>query len=428
MNGIVGRARTDRLATGWMVGAVVILAAGLIVRRIVPVPLWTMVHVVALGVLVNGIMQWTWFFARALLHLPPDDRRATGNNVIRNIAFNAILVALFAAMWTGSAWAAATGAGLIGAVIAWHGLDLVLAARGALSSRFAIVIRYYIAASGFLVLGCILAGFVAVGLLSGHPAGWLAQARDGLTLAHAISNVAGWVGLSMAGTLVTLGPTMLRTRLDPLAVARARRGLPWMSGGLLLAVVAACCGLPIGIGGGLLVFATALTLDILLPLVRAGLTRAPRSVAPWTLTAGVAWTLCSLGAVIVHAFGAADATALRAADLTWLPLLGGGGLAQVFVAALTYLMPVVIGGGPAAMREGMGVLERAWPVRVGARNTALLLLAWTAASGAGPRALWWAVVLAGYGADIVLFALSGMRQARFRHAAGTGSRIETDHE
>ena len=63
-------------------------------------------------------------------------------------------------------------------VICWHGLDMVLAARQTLATRFTVVIRYYVAASGFLVLGCILAAFVAVALVARHPAIGLGMLRS----------------------------------------------------------------------------------------------------------------------------------------------------------------------------------------------------------------------------------------------------------
>lgn len=417
MSGPVSAVRADRFATAWMVFALVLLALGLALRGVVPQPLWTLVHVVTLGVLTNGILQWSWYFARTLLHLPPSDRRAGLANVVRAIAFNVVLIGLFAAMWIGSATWAATCAGLVGLVIAWHGWDLAVSARRALAARFAVVIRYYVTASGFLVLGCVLAGFVATAMLARHPSAWLTASRDSLTLAHALANLAGWIGLSMAGTLVTLGPTMLRTRLAPTAEKAARRSLPWMAGGVLLAVTAAIVRWMPGIGVGLLVFAGALVMGVLVPFVRSAVSHLPHSVATWTLIAGASWTMICLLAVVVHAFLARDATALRTADLAWLPLLGGGGLAQIFVAALTYLMPVVVGGGPAARRRGMGALELAWPVRVGFRNAALLLLALGAGTGAGPRSLWWAFVLVSYGVDVALFAVSGLRQVRARDAA-----------
>ncbi len=419
MSRVVRRVRADRFATFWMMAALVTLAIGLLTRGVLPVALWTMVHVVTLGVLANSILQWSWYFARTLLHLSGEDPRAGRHNVIRAVTFNILLFALFAAMWTGTAWAAASCAGSVALVICWHGLDMVLAARQTLATRFTVVIRYYVAASGFLVLGCILAAFVAVALVARHPAAWLVRWQDPLTIAHALANVAGWVGLSMAGTIVTLGPTMMRTRMDPAAVSRATRGLGWMVGGLLVAVTSACADVMPGVGLGLAVFGTSLAVDILVPLVHAARARAPRSVATWTLAAGVAWTLGCLVAVIWHAVTSGDAGTLRSADLAWLPLLGAAGLAQIFVAALSYLMPVVIGGGPSALRVGMAVLETGWPVRVGVRNTSLLLIVLVGDSIA-LHLLWWLLVLACYGIDIVLFALAGVHQARAR---GTSTKL-----
>ncbi|MFZ2623900.1 MAG: hypothetical protein WAX29_01470 [Propionibacterium sp.] len=425
MNRAVRRVRADRFATFWMIAALVTLVIGLFTRGVLPVPLWTMVHVVTLGVLANSILQWSWYFARTLLHLSGEDPRAGRNNVIRAVAFNVLLLVLFAAMWTGTAWAAASCAGLVAVVICWHGLDMVLAARHTLATRFAVVIRYYVTASGFLVLGCILAGFAAVALVARHPAAWLVRWQDPLTIAHALANVAGWIGLSMAGTILTLGPTMMRTRMDPDAVSRATHGLGWMAGGLLVAVTAACFDVMPGVGLGLAIFGATLAVDILVPLVRAARAKAPRSVATWTLAAGGAWTLGCLGAVIWHSVVSRDARALRSADLGWLPLLGAAGLAQIFVAALTYLMPVVIGGGPSVLRVGMGVLETGWPVRFSVRNTALLLIV-LADHSATLHLLWWLLVLACYGIDIVLFALAGVHQARARVASMTLRRTVHD--
>lgn len=275
------------------------------------------------------------------------------------------------------------------------------------------------------MLGCIIAGFVAVALVSRHPANWLRHWQDQLTVAHAVANVAGWIGLTMAGTIVTLGPTMLRTRMDPQAVPRATRGLGWMCGGLLVAVTAACSDVMAGVGLGLLVFGVSLGLDVLVPLVNAARAKSPRTGATWTLGAGAGWTLGCLGVVIWHCLTASDAAALRGDDVSWLPLLGAGGLAQIFIAALAYLMPVVIGGGPSVLRIGMGVLETGWPVRVGVRNSALALIA-VADDGGTLHMLWWLLVLACYGIDIVLFALAGVHQAKAKVAAIQSRRNDHD--
>jgi nitrite reductase (NO-forming) len=404
------------MTSAWLVAALVVMVVGLVARGALPQPLWTMIHVVTLGVLSNAILQWSWYFARALLHLPAGDRHAGRGAVLRSVAFNVSLVGLVAAMWTGSTWGTVAGAGAIGAVIAWHGLAMVQAARTRLASRFAVVIRYYVAAAAFLVVGCVFAGFVTVAMFAQGAPAWLLAARDDVTLAHALVNVGGWVGLSMAGTLVTLGPTMLRTRMDPAAVTGAVRALPWLAGGIVVAATAACLGWMPGIALGLLIFAGALGVGIVVPLVRVALDKAPRTYATWTTTAGLAWVVVGLVAVAAGAFTAPDATALRTHDLSWLPILGAGGLAQVFIGALTYLMPVAIGGGPEASRVGMAVLETAWPLRVTVRNAALLLVTVSLAADSGLGTLWWAVVLACFAADVVAFSLAGVKQARARRA------------
>ena len=53
----------------------------------------------------------------------------------------------------------------------------------------------------------------------------------------------GWVFLPIMGTLVTLWPTMLRTRLEPGAERRARRALPVLVVGILVVTTAAASGL-----------------------------------------------------------------------------------------------------------------------------------------------------------------------------------------
>lgn len=56
-----------------------------------------------------------------------------------------------------------------------------------------------------------------------------------------------------------------------------------------------------------------------------------------------------------------------------LPLLVGF-VAQVLVGALTHLLPVVLGGGPAPVRRRTVLLERHGPQRVAMTNAALLVL------------------------------------------------------
>ena len=413
--------RTDRVTTVWMCVAAVAAAVTIVARGRIPQNLWTTIHLVTLGVLSNGIFQWSWYFTRALAHLATDDRRAGRDNTVRIIAFNLSLLLLIGGMWSGMWHATVTGATAIGVIAAWHGWALLTASRELLASRFAVIIRYYIAAAFFLVVGATLAGFVTVAMFDADAPAWLASARDRLTVAHALAGVAGWVGLTMGGTLVTLGPTAMRTRMDPLAVSFATSALPLWVAALLVAGTGAVAGLMRVASVGLLVVVGAAALGVGVPLLRAALAKGPAEYGAWSLMLGAAWILVAGAGASLRAFEAVDATGLRAAFLPWLPVLGAAGLGQLFVGALTYLMPVVIGGGPSAVRVGVGVLEAGAPIREAARNVAAVFALSVVSLGGIPAerltVAAWVVLLATYVVDIVLMARCGVAQARAKRAA-----------
>ncbi|GAA2242876.1 multicopper oxidase domain-containing protein [Rarobacter faecitabidus] len=407
--------RTDRITTVWMIVAVVTMGVGIATRGSMAQQYWTMIHVVTLGVLTNAILQWSWFFTRALLHLRRDDRHSGRDNAIRVVAFNVVFIGLIAGMWSAHAWLTVVCAGLIGAVIAWHGIALLIAARTPLASHYRTLTWYYATAAAFLVLGCVVAGFITVAMFEAGAPAWIVDARDELTLVHAIVNLGGWIGLTMAGTLVTLGPTMLRTRMDESAVPRARRALTWLALSLLAAATSAITGPLWLVGASLAGFTLALLLGIGVPLGRAALAKRPGSYATWTTMAGITFIVVALGAVAVNALRASDVSELRALNVPWLIVLGVGGMCQIFVAALTHLMPIVVGGGPAHVRLGMTTLETAWPARLAARCAALILL--MGPFGDDLQLTWWGIVLATFIVDIALFALSGVRQGRAKRSS-----------
>jgi len=70
--------------------------------------------------------------------------------------------------------------------------------------------------------------------MSGGAAG-SADASRAMRLAHAHLNVLGWIGLTVIGTLFTLWPTVLRTRMVAGVPAAARRTFPLAAGGLVVA-------------------------------------------------------------------------------------------------------------------------------------------------------------------------------------------------
>ena len=340
---------------------------------------------------------------------------------MRITAFNLSLLLLIGGMWSGLWHATVTGATVVGVIAAWHGWALLTASRERLASRFAVIIRYYIAAAFFLVVGATLAGFVTAAMFDADAPAWLAEARDRLTVAHALAGVAGWVGLTMGGTLVTLGPTAMRTRMDPRAVSFATSALPMWVAALLVAGTGAVAGSMRVTSVGLLVVVGAAALGVGVPLVRVALKKGPAEYGAWSLMLGAAWILVAGAAASLRAFEAADATGLRAAFLAWMPILGAAGLGQLFVGALTYLMPVVIGGGPSAVRVGVGVLEAGAPIREAARNVAAVFALSVASLGGIPAerltVAAWVVLLATYVVDIVLMARCGVAQARAKRAA-----------
>ena len=120
--------------------------------------------------------------------------------------------------------------------------------RGALPARFAVTVHYYLAAG--------------VALLTGIPAGaWMMvvddDARPRLLLFHAHVNLLGWVTLTVLGTLLTLWPTVLRTRMVDGAAAAARTALPVAVAGLASLAVGVLAWWPVLAVGGLALFAVA---------------------------------------------------------------------------------------------------------------------------------------------------------------------------
>lgn len=406
--------RTDRLTTVWMILAASCMAIMILGVGSIPQPLWTMVHVVTLGVLSNGILQWSWYFTRAVLRLAMKDPRAGRDNTIRIIAFNAAIILLTVGMWKQQSWLTVTTAGAVGVIIAWHGLALVSCLRTRFGNRLAVLVQYYAVAAGFLVLGCVYAGFVTVAMFDNGAPAWVVSMRDDLTLAHALVNLLGWVGITILGTLIMLGPTILRGPLTGYAVSWAKGALAPLALGVVIAMLGAVSGVMFLVGVGILLYAVSAVIGVLAAVVHVAIFKSPRAYGSWTMTGGVMWGVVAFVAVAVNAFTSADSAELRDADLPWLAVIGAGSLAQIFLASLVTMMPVVIGGGPAAARVCIGTLETGASLRVVVRNAAILFIVTTPAGPAQALMIWWLVVLATFVSDIVLLAIAGMRQVKAR--------------
>ena len=415
------RQRTDTFTSIWMIIAVAMALVTLVVKNRMPQPLWTMIHLVTLGVLSNGIFQWSWFFARSLARLSADDPRARRHNTIRILIFNACFLLLFVSMWLGwmvGTMIAATG---IAAVAAWHGAEMLSVLRERLASRFVIVVRYYVCSASFFVLAALLASFVSATMFSPSIPEALVAMRDRLTLAHALSGVAGWVGLTIGGTVITLGPTILRTRMSPDAVRGGVRVLlPWCLS-LLLAIAGALLGVMPLVGAGILVVGTCAIVGIVYPYAKVLRNKGPREYSSWSFLLGLLWISVGVCALGVASLFVSTPSQLRVLTLMWLPIIGIAGFAQLFQGALSYLMPVVIGGGPSIVRIGIAIIDWQYSLRLGLRNGALILELFLFFTSDSPsvhvlRMAGWLLVIATFVIDVVIYAKTGITQAQARRA------------
>jgi nitrite reductase (NO-forming) len=355
--------------SGWhlRVGAVVIawLAALVVVavaHRFLPLSGWLLVHLLALGAAGNAILIWSRHFADALLRRPPDPARTA--EVLRLTAFNAGAVTVVAGM-LGRWWLVVLAGGVVVGVVALaHGATLLRQLRTALPARFGITVRYYVAATGCLAIGAGLGVAMANPALPGNL-------HERFVIAHAALNLFGWVGLTVLGTLVTLWPTMLRTRMADGVEVAARHGLPALLTSLAITAGGAVVGSPPIAGLGALGYLGAVGI-ILRPHLDELRRKRPNDFATLSVLAGVAWLIGSLAfAAVALTISPTWPVALGAAGKLTAPVLAGF-LVQVLLGALTYLAPVVMGGRAATLVVG-AELERGAPWRLTVANAGLLL-------------------------------------------------------
>lgn len=347
----------DLPVLGWLTAVVVVAA----LHPFVPAPRWLMVHLLLLGAVTHAILVWSRHFAETLLHLPPGNRAVQSRRLLlHNLGAATVITGVSIDAWP----VTATGATAVAGAAVWHGLDLTRDLRAASTGRFSGTVRYYLAAACLLPVGATLGV-----LLARDPADpWHAR----LLFAHALVNLLGWVGLTVAGTLVTLWPTMLRTRIGPGTEAAAARALPILATSVVVAAGAAVAGSLHLAAAGLAGYVAGL-LVAGRPMIETGRRKPPASFGTWSVTAAAAWLL---GCLVALAVGTGTATSwLQAGDrLEWLvPFLAAGFGAQVLLGALSYLVPVALGGGPTPVRAATHVLDRAGSFRVAVTNAGLLL-------------------------------------------------------
>lgn len=327
-----------------------------------PIDPWLVVHVLLFGAVSNAILIWSRHFADALLRLPEGDRRRSEGT--RLALFNVGVVLVVLGKMASSDLAILAGAAGVVGVLIWHVGALLYRMRRARSSRFTTTLHYYIAATVLLLVG------VALGVaMTSVPSGRFSHSQ--LEFAHVTLNLLGWIGLTVIGTLVSFWPTMLRTRIADGAENAARTALPVLLLGLVGTVAAVLVGSRPATTAGMVVYLAG-TLVAARPLIKESRARPPATYATRSVLAAQCWFAGSVVALAGIVAVAADwERAVAAADLLMAALLIGFAL-QVVLGALSFLVPVVLGGGPAAARATNAAFDVGGVLRLSAINVGLV--------------------------------------------------------
>jgi nitrite reductase (NO-forming) len=340
----------NSLVALWMVAAAVVV----VIHRFVPSGGWLMLHLLLLGAVSTAILVGRQRFADTLLR-----RAAWGGRAFHAVRLGAHTLGASAVVAgiMADAWALVLAGGIVvGANALVHAASLIAQGRGGLPARFAPLVRDYVFASLSLAAGVTLGVILARASLT-------AELHDRFTVAHLGANLLGWVGLTVIGTVILLWPTVLHTRVSETTDASARRALPMLVFAVLLFVAGSLVGVQALVALAVIAYLAGFAL-IVLEGIRSWRAAPATTYAGWSIAAATGWLLActiALGTIVVFAPSWADAVD----SLGWLvPPFAVGFAAQIVIGASSYLLPVVLGGGPFAARVSAAELDRAALFRV----------------------------------------------------------------
>ena len=365
--------RVTWIATGVWIALLVASVAG---QLILPNPRWYLIHVAGLGVAGTSILIWTWHFTDALTRSKQSQLHQFVRLLLHSVG-TLVMAAALATSGMSGVVLGAIGSLLVSGAFMWHCWALRKAMGVSFVAPGAVTLRYHLAGGILFILGALAGLIMTIDVTNFELArSWwpsIYTRHDNMALVHVFLMVLGFIGMSVLGTIVTFGPTVARTRMDPRSLRWAVRTLPILVIAILTGVIAAYVDLPLIAGIAAAVWVIAGVVGVLLPVLRSWRGSMIGVGDGWTMGAALVWMESGCMVWAVQLATAPDAQEARSvAGGTYAIFLAAGAL-QLILGSLTYLLPMVAGGGPPRLRHTMETLERSAGARFFALNGALVL-------------------------------------------------------
>lgn len=314
---------------------------------------WLTVHILLLGAITNGILTWSEHFSGALLWT----RDQSSSRQMKVVLFlNLGIIGVLIGKSIENTILISLSAILVALIVTFYLRRVSLLISQSLNKKFVGVIRFYQVAGIAFVLGILLG---TIGAFQSDDDPW--QPR--IALAHLHMNLMGWVGITMIGTLVTLWPTVLRAQMHPKSLPSAVLGLKLLAVGLISAVIAELMEWHAVLALGNLIYLLG-CLITLFPAAALIKKKLPDRASSWMIASGVAGlAIILIIDAIVTLRGSSSEEILKSIENNILVLFTLW-LLPIFLGALMYLLPVVLGHGPKVNRELEGIINFGWKWRI----------------------------------------------------------------
>lgn len=323
---------------------------------------WLPLHMALLGAVTQAIAGGQLMFSATLgLSRGPSRRTAVTQLVLLNAGAALVVTGRLA----GETAVLVTGASVVTMTAGWVVWEVHRMWRLSVNRRFSVTGTFYRLAGASLLLGASIGAALGAGAFDD------AESYVAHRAVHMTLNVLGWAGMTIAGTAVTLLPTVLHVRAPSV---RTTRAVPWlMFGGLTTMAAGATFETYWVAGAGMASYAAGLALfGVYVAAVLATTRRRKIPVAALHLVAALGWcAVTATGLVITGASG--DFGAAR--DLVVVG--GAAGFAfQALLGAWSFLLPSMRPPVPERRRAELVAMEvgaRAQVLAYNAGLTAVLL-------------------------------------------------------